>query len=80
MDWRPQAVIGDASNPTSASRESVASFVSAMPGPTGMLSGRPCLGASRARNRARDTLFEPATLCGSPVVATKVLAFNFELR
>jgi periplasmic protein TonB len=34
----------------------------------------------RALAAARDTLFEPATLCGSPVVATKVLAFTFELR
>lgn len=34
----------------------------------------------RALAAARDTLFEPATLCGKPVVATKVLAFTFELR
>jgi protein TonB len=34
----------------------------------------------RALAAARETLFEPATLCGTPVVATKVLAFNFELR
>jgi protein TonB len=34
----------------------------------------------RAAEAARQTQFEPATLCGKPVVATKVLAFNFELR
>jgi periplasmic protein TonB len=34
----------------------------------------------RALAAARDTLFEPATLCRKPVVATKVLAFTFELR
>jgi protein TonB len=34
----------------------------------------------RALAAARETLFEPGTLCGSPVVATKVLAFNFGLR
>jgi protein TonB len=34
----------------------------------------------RALAAARDTLFEPATLCGRPVLATKVLAFNFGLR
>jgi protein TonB len=34
----------------------------------------------RALAAARDTIFEPATLCGTPVVATKILSFNFELR
>jgi periplasmic protein TonB len=34
----------------------------------------------RALAAARDSTFEPATLCGKPVVATKVLAFTFELR
>jgi protein TonB len=34
----------------------------------------------RAAEAARSTLFDPATLCGKPVVATKVLAFTFELR
>jgi protein TonB len=34
----------------------------------------------RALAAAQETVFEPGTLCGTPVVATKVLAFNFELR
>jgi protein TonB len=34
----------------------------------------------RALAAAKETLFEPATLCGKPVVATKVLAFTFGLR
>jgi protein TonB len=34
----------------------------------------------RAVAAARDSVFEPGTLCGQPVVATKVLAFTFELR
>jgi protein TonB len=34
----------------------------------------------RALAAAKATLFEPATLCGKPVVGTKILAFNFALR
>jgi protein TonB len=34
----------------------------------------------RALAAARETLFEPATLCGKPVVGMKILAFNFGLR
>jgi protein TonB len=29
---------------------------------------------------ANDTVFEPATLCGKPIVGTKILAFTFGLR
>jgi protein TonB len=29
---------------------------------------------------ARDTVFEPATLCGKPVVGTKVMPFRFQLQ
>ncbi len=33
-----------------------------------------------ALKAARDTQFEPATLCGKPIVGTKILAFSFGLR
>jgi periplasmic protein TonB len=29
---------------------------------------------------ANDSLFEPATLCGKPIVGTKILPFNFQLQ
>jgi len=29
---------------------------------------------------ARDTVFEPATLCGKPLVGTKILPFRFQLQ
>jgi protein TonB len=33
-----------------------------------------------ALTAARESLFEPATQCGKPVIGTRVVAFNFELR
>jgi protein TonB len=34
----------------------------------------------RALAAAKETVFEPATLCGKPVIGTKIIAFTFELR
>jgi protein TonB len=33
-----------------------------------------------AQKAAFETVFEPATLCGKPIVGTKILAFSFGLR